>query len=186
MDMGHRSRQGTALQQFTIIVDSLPTDEQVDAMVARFEDLDIGRSPRKPVGYIYVDREARSLEEAIASAVRDVESIGLRPIQIEEDGIVTLDEIADRIASPRETLRLWATGAQGPGGFPIPTNPGRQTAFYRWVEVAAWLRERMELDVQEVEPVLIVANYLLQLRALAPRVTHMDALWRLMIEPSTG
>ena len=186
MDVSQRSREGTALQQFTILVDQLPTDQQVDAIVDRFDDLDIGRSPRKPIGHIYVDREERSLEAAIVSAVRDVESIGLRPIEIEEDGIVTLDEIAGRIATPRETVRRWATGAQGPGGFPMPTNPGRETTFYRWVEVAGWLRERMELGVQEIEPVLIVANHILQLRALAPRVRHMDALWRLMTEPSSG
>jgi hypothetical protein len=186
MDMSQRSREGTALQQFTILVDQLPTDEQVDAIVDRFPDLDIGRSPRKPIGHIYVDREAGSLEAAIGSALRDVESIGLRPIQIEEDGIVTLEEIADRIATPRETVRRWATGVQGPGGFPTPTNPGRATAFYRWVEVAAWLRERMELGVQEVEPVLVVANHILQLRTLAPRVKDMEALWRLLIAPSGG
>jgi hypothetical protein len=167
-------------QQFTIVVDQVPTDEQVDAIFGRFDDLGIGGSPRKGIGYVAVHRSAPSLAEAIASAVRDVESVGLRPVRIDDDNSVTLGEIADRIGRSREAVRLWSTGQQGPGGFPPPTNPGRSTSFYSWAEVAPWLRERMGLDVPDVEPVLAAANLALQLRSLAPRIQQMDVIQKLV------
>jgi hypothetical protein len=50
------------------------------------------------------------------------------------------------------------------------------TAYYRWSQVAPWLRERMGIDVPDPEPLIAAVNLALQLRAMAPRVSRMDAV----------
>lgn len=161
------------LHQFTIVVSTVPTDEQVDAIFERFDGYGVETSAREGIGYITVDRRTDSLAKAVMTAVQDVESVGLQPIGIEDDDWVTLGEIADRIGRSREAVRLWATGKQGPGGFPPPINPGRKTLFYSWAEVAPWLRQ-MGLNIPEVEPVLALANHYLRTRSLEQRVNQPD------------
>lgn len=170
-----------AVHRFTIVVDHEPTDDQVDTIFERFDDLGVGGSPREGIGFVSVDRRAESLSAAIESAVRDVESVGLRPMRIDDENHVTLGDIADRIGRSREIVRLWSVGRQGPGGFPPPVNIG-DTSFYSWAEVSVWLRERMGFNVPEVDPVLVAANHALQIRTLAPRIqrTDVDAVRRLM------
>jgi hypothetical protein len=54
-------------------------------------------------------------------------------------------------------------------------NPGSETSFYSWAEVAPWLR-RAGYDVPSEEPVLAAMNLALQLRHLAPRLSRIDAV----------
>lgn len=131
---------------------------------------------------VTVRREAESLAAAIPAAVRDLESVGLRPARVDADDWVTLAEIGARIGRSREIVRLWATGRYGPGGFPPPLNPGRDTSFYSWTEVAQWLRERMGYHVPDDDPVLVAMNLALQLRRLAPRIERMDLVLSLVGE----
>jgi hypothetical protein len=163
-----------AVHRFTIVVDRVPTDEQEDAIFSRFDDLGVGASPREGIGYVTVDRRTGSLSAAIESAVRDVESVGLHPMRIDDENDVTLGEIAGRIRRSREIVRLWSIGRQGPGGFPPPMNIGGPTTLYSWAEVSVWLRERMGFEIPEVDPVLVAANLALQIRTLAPRIKHTD------------
>jgi hypothetical protein len=58
------------------------------------------------------------MADAIASAVLDVESVGLRAIRVMDQDLLSLADIADRIGQSRESVRRYATGARGPGGFP--------------------------------------------------------------------
>jgi predicted DNA-binding transcriptional regulator AlpA len=162
------------LHQFTIVVSTIPTAEQLDAIAEHHGDLGVETSPRQGHAYITVDRRTDSLAKAVMTAVRDVESVGLQPVRIEDDDSVTLGEVADRIGRSRETVRLWATGKQGPGGFPPPVNPGRKTLFYSWAEVAPWLRQQIGLNIPEVEPVLALANHYLRTRSLEQRVNQPD------------
>lgn len=164
------------LQQFVLVVDSTPTD----AVLSRCQDLSVGRGFRDGVGSVAVSREAADLVDAVASAVRDLEVVGLRPVRVDAGDWVTLGDIAGRIGRSREIVRLWATGRQGPGGFPPPLNPGRNTSFYSWAEVSQWLRERMSYDVPGGEPVLVAMNLALQLRRLAPRIERIDAVRNLL------
>jgi hypothetical protein len=123
---------------------------------------------------------AWSLTEAVVAAVRAVEATGLRVLRVDADDWVTAGEVARRIGRSRETVRLWAAGRMGPGGFPPPLNPGRDTTFYSWAEVLAWLRHRGGLDLPDDEPVLAAANLAVQLRALMRRVPRARALLRLL------
>jgi len=61
---------------------------------------------------------------------------------VEPDALVTASEIARRIGWTRESVRLLAEGARGPGGFPAAAagSRGQRTRLWRWSEVASWLR----------------------------------------------
>lgn len=127
------------------------------------------------------DREDDSLAKAIASAIKAVETAGLVPLRIIDEDILTLADIADRIGQSRESVRRYAAGARGPGGFPPPVNPGREgTVVYRWSEVAPWFRDQLGLDVEEADPALAMANLVLQARRYRDRVRHASALHDLL------
>jgi len=55
-------------------------------------------------------------------------------------------------------------------------DPGPETSFYRWAEVAQWLRHAGSPMLSE-EPVLAAMNLALQLRHLVPRLTRIDSCW---------
>jgi len=155
---------------FVVIVDRVPTAAQVHALIALDDGPRVERVPREGIGRVRFRRPGPDLAGAIVSAVRDIEAVGLRPVRLIDYDWVTLADVARRIGRSRETVRLWSVGRIGPGGFPPPLNPGRETLFFSWVEVAPWLREGMGLPVAVPDPLLTAANLALQLRALAPRL----------------
>jgi hypothetical protein len=161
---------------FTFVLDRRPDDEELDALMhAGCDDAIFGVEHDLPIAQF--DREAPALADAIASAVRDVESAGLRVLRVLDEDLLTLADIGDRIGQSRESIRRYATGKRGGGGFPLPVNPGREgTVFYRWSEVAPWLRNRLGIEVPDTDPALVVANLVLQARQHRDRVVHMSAL----------
>lgn len=71
------------------------------------------------VGYADFIREAESFDDAIRSAISQVESVpGLTVTRVEPDDLVTLSEIAQRLGRSRESVRLLAAGERGLGGLP--------------------------------------------------------------------
>lgn len=114
------------------------------------------------------------MAEAVANAIRRTERAGLSVLRVDADDWVTIADIARRVGRSREAVRLWSLGLLGPGGFPPPLNPGRETSFFSWTEVGRWL-ERVGFDLADEEPVLAAANLAVQLRALIPRLTVRSA-----------
>jgi hypothetical protein len=161
---------------FVVVLDRQPTDEELDRLFAAgCDDATFGVEHGLPIGEF--DRTAPTLADAIASAVRAVESANLTVVRVLDEDLLTLADIADRIGQSRESVRRYASGERGPGGFPPPVNPARDgTLFYRWSEVAPWLRARLDLEVPEVELTLVVANLILQARQHRNQVPHMSAL----------
>lgn len=153
-----------------------PTDEQLVALVeAGCDDAAFGVEHGLAVAEF--DREAPTLADAIASAVLGVESAGLRAMRVLDDDLLTLADIANRIGQSRESIRRYATGQRGNGGFPPPVNPARGgSTFYRWSEVVPWLRQRLNIEVADTDPALVVANLVLQARQHRDRVEHISAL----------
>ncbi|SRR6266536_1324079 len=165
---------------FSLVLDREPTDEEFDALFeAGCDDGTFEYGPARSIGHF--NREAPTMAEAIASAVRDVESTGLAVVRVLDEDLLTLADIADRIGRSREAVRRYATGDRGPGGFPPPVNPARGgTVFYRWSEVVPWLRTRLGIDLPEVDPALVFANLVLQARQHRDRVAHASALTDLL------
>ena len=164
------------VQEFVLVVAGVPSE----AVLRPYDGLAPAPGPREGVGAVMVRRKASDLAEAVMSAVRDVESAGLRPVRVAAGDWVTLSDVAARIGRSREIVRLWSVGKQGPGGFPPPLNPGCETSFYSWAEIAQWLRRKMRYELPDEEPVLVAMNLALQLRRLAPRISRMDAVRELV------
>jgi hypothetical protein len=165
---------------FTIVLDRDPTDAEFDALFeATGDDPGIGNERGVPI--VHFNRSAQTLADALVSAVRDIESVGLKAMRVRDDDLLTLADIADRVGRSRESVRRYATGERGGGGFPPPVNPEHEgTLFYRWSEVSLWLRERLGIEVDDTDRVLVVANLLLQARQHRDHVEHLSTLAELL------
>lgn len=105
---------------FTLIVDGPDLQDRalIDALFeAGCDDAAIGCSDG--VQYVDFDREAEDFNDAILSAVDDLEKLdGVQVVRIADAGLASLTDIAVRVGRTRESVRLLASGARGPGGFP--------------------------------------------------------------------
>ena len=130
-----------ARHEFMLKLNRDVTAEEVDALYEAGCG-DAGVDTGRMGTLVDFDREAASLAEAIASAVRDIEKVpGLRATGVVCNNMVTLVVIARRAGVTREAVRLWTTGQRG-GGFPAPvliTTGGEQV--WDWVQVADWFEE---------------------------------------------
>ena len=92
------------VHHFTLIVDSpdLQDGELIDRLFeAGCDDAAIGRSDG--IQYADFDREAASLDEAVLSAVTDVEHVaGVNLVRVADVSLVSMTDIASRIGSTRE------------------------------------------------------------------------------------
>lgn len=127
--------------QFTLIVEGpdLQADNLIDALFeAGSDDALVGRAGG--VQYVDFDREASSIEEAVLSAVADVERLnGVQVVRLADAGLISMADIAARTDRTRESVRLLIAGERGPGGFPSPaTDPRSRYRLWRWSEVERW------------------------------------------------
>jgi len=120
------------------------------------------------------DRHAKSLREAILSAIEDIEGAGVNAcvIRVEPDDLVTASDIAKRTNRSREGVRLLAAGKRGRGGFPPQVHGVKsRTRLWRWAEVAAWLSKHVDFDedhaVKDARTIAAI-NGALELRHHAP------------------
>jgi len=163
-----------------MILDREPVEADYDRLFENGCD-DAAFATDRGIAIADFDRESETMSDAIATAVAEVEAAGLTPMRIVDHDLVTLADIADRIDQSRESVRRYTIGERGPGRFPPPINAGREGAtFYRWSEVAPWLREALGIEAPEEDPALAMANLLLQARQMKDRVPHSAALGRLL------
>lgn len=168
------------IQVFTVVLDRRPTDDELDVLYEAGCD-DAAFAVERGLPIATFDRESLTLADAVVSAILMLESTGLVPLRVVDEDLLTLADIADRIGQSRESVRRYVTGERGTGGFPPPINPGRDgVMFYRWSEVALWVRQNLHLDVPDVDSTLVVANLMLQARQHRHKVAHMSALSNLL------
>lgn len=105
-------------------------------------------------------RESASLDQALLSALRDIAASGVaRVVRVEPDDLVNASDIARRSGKSKEAVRLWVSGARGPGGFPSSVSTVGSSPVWRWHEVAKWLFERGHVGEEEVANALRIAAY---------------------------
>jgi len=128
------------------------------------------------VPYAEFDREAPTLAEAIASAIRDVETVGgLQVMRVEPDDLVTAAEIAGRLGRTRESVRLLIKGARGPGGFPPPVaRVSGRNRLWRWADVAAWAGKKELADELGDAQFVAALNSSLELRHRLPQLEEPE------------
>ena len=153
---------------FTLIVDGPDLQDQtlIDRVFeAGCDDATVGSSGG--VQYVDFDRKAGALEDAILSAVDDLEKLeGVEVVRIADAGLASLADIAARVGRTREGVRLLVSGARGPGNFPKPvTDPRSRYRLWRWSEVASWFKAyRGEFPGVADEQLAAMYNAALELR----------------------
>jgi hypothetical protein len=154
--------------EFTLRLGREITEAEADALYAACPDATIESGPGGAI--VEFTREAPSWAEAIGSAVRDIEMAvpGLRVTGAGQDDLVTMRDIARRAKRSRESVRLWAVGKRGPGGFPAPAweSPGGER-FWLWPEVARWIRNHFNLAVEVTPNEIRWADAILKARQAA-------------------
>jgi len=152
--------------EFTVALDRAPIDDDYDRIFEAGLD-DTTPETRDGHGVLNVHREAASMSAAIISVVHDVAQAGFRTVGIEDDDLVSLKTIAQRMGRSYESVRLLSTGKRGPGEFPEALS-GDGWALYSWASVAEWYTRNYGADaVQAVSPdQRIIAAAALLLRAV--------------------
>lgn len=138
--------------QFALIVEGpdLQADEMVKALFeAGCDDALVGSTDG--VQYLDFDRDAASLEDAVLSAVADVERVdGAEVVRLAGASVVSMAEIANRTGRTRESVRLLVAGERGPGGFPPPmTDPRSRYRLWYWSDVARWFTDHFDTDIAQ-------------------------------------
>jgi predicted DNA-binding transcriptional regulator AlpA len=113
-------------------------------------------------GCIIVDftREARSIDEAIVSAMKAVEAAGARVERIEPDPLVSLSDIAARSGMSRAAMTQYAKGQRGKQFPPPVARVTSDSPLWDWATVARWLfrNEKISRDAAIEAEVIRAAN----------------------------
>jgi predicted DNA-binding transcriptional regulator AlpA len=141
-------------------------------------------------GTVYLDfeREAPSLEEAVISAVSDVESatVNATVTNVAPEDWVTESEIAKRLEMTRQTVSLWIKGERRKS-FPKPVMKlADKSPLWKWREIAEWLYKNKLIQGEEL--VINAAffenvNAVLQERDLKTRAYRRGLLKKLESHP---
>lgn len=113
--------------------------------------------------YLDFDREASSIEEAIISAVKNIESssLGIKVIGIGPDNYVNESEMAKRLQVKRQLISLWVKGERRVKmPFPKPVMKlSERSPLWRWHEVLKWLYQQNQIDdLQMIETAKFIEN----------------------------
>jgi hypothetical protein len=130
---------------FALIVGGVPelTEEVEDALYEAGCD-DATVSMQYGLLYIEFSRSASSLQDAILSAIHQVQDaeIGAVVHRVDDCNLISASEIARRIGRSRQLVHQYMTGQRGPGGFPPPEcyiTDGKP--LWAWCAVSFWLSE---------------------------------------------
>lgn len=156
-----------AEHDFALIAAGIPelTQQVEDALFEAGCD-DATLSMQYGLLYLEFSRSAKSLEEAIISAINDVEKaeIGAQVLRVDECNLVTASEIARRINRSRQLVHQYMTGKRGPGEFPPPEcHLTDHAPMWAWCAVSHWLVQNNLLRPEEgwnAEVVDAINNYL--------------------------
>lgn len=171
-------KEPTAMQTYTFTLIVEGPDLQAEAMIdtlfeAGCDDSLVGSVDG--VQYVEFDREAESLEQAVLSAVEDLESVDrVMVVRLADAGLISMADIAARTGRTRESVRLLISGERGPGGFPPPvTDPRSRYRLWKVVEVEQWFSTHLsgELTDARDDHIRAVINAGLELRRHRPLVT---------------
>lgn len=165
---------------FTLIAEGpdLQEDRILDALHnAGCADALVGRADG--VQYVDFDRDAGTLEDAVLSAIADLETIaGIDIVRLADAGLISMANIPTRTGRTRESVRLLITGERGPGGFPAPvTDPRSRYRLWRSDEVARWFRTQLATPDEQArdDHIRAAINAALELRRHRSFVSHEPA-----------
>lgn len=118
---------------------SVGFEDAVDALIeAGCDDCTVSQHGTTPV--LLFDREAETFEQAILSAIADVEkaNVGASVVRVEPDDLVTPADISRRSGLSKEMVRRYIAGERVAMGFPPPVAVLETRSLWSWVEVASF------------------------------------------------
>jgi len=134
------------LYQFTLVLKNVDEDTSglEDSLYEASCD-DALINFRSGTVYLDFDRKAVSLEDAVVSAIKDVESSSVKAVvaSVAPEDLVTESEIAKRLDKKRQTVSLWIQGERrSQCAFPKPVMmlSGR-SPLWKWFDIVTWLYE---------------------------------------------
>jgi hypothetical protein len=143
--------------------------------------------------YLDFDRDSPSLEQALLSAISDVESATLLNIRVEsvDSTLVGLSDIAELTGVSRQAIALLKEGARGTGRFPGPVQRVKgNSPLWRWKSVVDWLvaEKRIAADSPMVANAQLLdnLNLALQLRGTPDNHRVQRYLQHLNAAQTTG
>lgn len=155
---------------FRLVVTDLIDDEGANRLYEA--GADDGAPETGPQGHsVGFDREAASLEDAVMSAIKEVESADFEVWRVEPDELVSAADIADRTGRSRQSISSLVSGARGPGGWPRPVAGNVRSPLWRWSDIASWFEEfdgSQQVDQVEAAFLAAVNEVLAARRALRP------------------
>lgn len=110
--------------------------------------------------FMEFSRSARSIKDAILTAIRDVEKaeVGAQVLRIDDCNLVTMADIARRIGRSRQMVHQYMTGERGRGGFPPPVCfVSEHKALWAWCAVSYWLAQNNILRPEDSWSAEVVA-----------------------------
>jgi hypothetical protein len=95
--------------------------------------------------FLDFERKAVSFEDAVVSAIRNVESASVHPrvAHVAPEDLVTMSEAAERLNRTRQALSLWIKQARRQSTekpFPAPAMKlAEKSPLWKWREIVEWL-----------------------------------------------
>ncbi|MFV0574073.1 MAG: helix-turn-helix transcriptional regulator [Vibrio sp.] len=118
--------------------------------------------------FLSFDREAEHFQDAVLSAIKDVESVfELRVISVDASDWVGLTDAAEMAGMTKSALSRYSKGTRGTGGFPCPKRKiNSKNPLWRWAEIAEWLKQNGKANEELVKSAKFTEtiNLSLQLR----------------------
>ena len=150
--------------EFTLIASGL--DPEAEDFEQRFFEAGCGDATVSfQKGHILVDfaREAPTLQEAVLSAVENVQSTGAVVRRLEPDPLVSLSDMAARSKMSRAAMTHYFKGLRG-RDFPAPkARITTESPLWDWADVSLWLyaNGRLSQEIVTFAAVLSSANHLI-------------------------
>lgn len=140
--------------QFTLVLDGVDdqTPNLEDALFEAGCD-DTLINYKNGTVYLDFDRADESLEHAIISAIKAVESAGLgaKIVSVAPEHLVNLSDIAERVSMSRQAVSLIVLGERGTRDFPKPIlKIANKSPLWRWSTVAEWFYRKHKIKDHEV------------------------------------
>ncbi len=104
--------------------------------------------------YLDFDRKSTSLENAVLSAIKDIESSSIKAVvaSVAPEDLVTESEAAKRLNTNRQTVSLWIKGnRRNKHTFPKPIMKlSGRSPLWKWYEIVTWLYKNEIISEKEI------------------------------------
>jgi len=130
---------------FSLVVNGLDLDDESQNAALEFLPYDAVVSSSGGVVTIDVECDSRLPSESVSKVYEDLKDLRIQAVRIDLD-LVGLSDIAERVDSNRETIRLWSTGDRR-SGFPKHFTTAGGSRLWAWTDVYEWIvAQNIQLD----------------------------------------